>query len=264
MRAGIGLVLALAASAAGCRALGLYEETAKDMSDLNTRAGAMAVDIGTTKIKVVKFEPDFKTAPGSVKLELLNEGDPQEFVSFDLEFGYPAPPESFSPYTPEFVEVPFADWKKGETKTPVPNPVPGAVGQADRPLFARIVSISGTDVRRTAAREPSDHGLRRGTMFLGGKVEVVKIAADLAPKEGTKATMSFTLESNEEKADVGNLRYMVQFYKDGKPLDLGRSLRIFKPAPKALGKKGDQVVVDVSLDWVPGLAVTQPVLRVIQ
>ena len=40
-RTGMGLVLALAAIAAGgagCRALGLYEETAKDMSDKNTKA----------------------------------------------------------------------------------------------------------------------------------------------------------------------------------------------------------------------------------
>ncbi len=57
---------------------------------------------------------------------------------------------------------------------------------------------------------------------------------------------------------------MVQFYKDGKPLDLGRALRIFKAAPKPLGRKGDQVVVEVSLDQVLGLATSQLALRVTQ
>lgn len=263
-RTGMGLVLALAAIAAGgagCRALGLYEETAKDMSDKNTKAGTYVVNEGSQKIKVVKFAPDFKAAPGSVTIDFVNEGAPQEFVAFDVEFGYPAPADAIAPYVPEFVEVSFEDWKTGATVT---KKVEGGVSAKAAPLFARVLSATGADVRMTAARETPDTGLRRGTTFLGNKIEVVKMDANLSPPAGGKPSISFTLESQSESAEVGAFRYMVQFYKDGKPIDMGRRFSIFRPAAKPLGKAGDTVVLDVALDGAPSLAGAKPVLRIIQ
>jgi hypothetical protein len=258
MRIGIGLVLALAASAAGCRALGLYETSSSDMSDQNTPAGKVLKLDSPHQVRVAKFQTNFKTAPGSVDIELMNEGILEDFIAFDIEFGYPAPADSFSPYTPEFIEVAIADWKKGEKFT---KNIPGAPGAKQAPLFARILETSGSDVRETAARETPDSGLRRGTQFLGGKIEVVKIEGDLVPVDG-KVKLAYTLESTSE-TEVGNLRYMVQFFKDGKALDLGRRVGSFRPAGKPLGKTGDQVVVEVSMD-ASGLAGSKPVLRVIQ
>jgi len=259
MRSGIGLVLAFAAAAARCKALGFHEETAKDMSDKNTKAGTYVLSEGAHKIKVTKFETDFKSAPGSVRIEFVNEGSPEEFIAFDVEFGYPAPAESIAPYVPEFFEVSFENWKTGSVET---RTQPG-IGKA-APLFARVLSATGSDVRMTAARETPDTGLRRGTTFLGNKIEVVKLEGNLTPPEGTKPSIAFTLESQEESADVGAFRYMVQFFKDGKPMDLGRKFSIFRPASKPLGKKGDTVVVDVTLDTAASLAGARPVLRVIQ
>jgi hypothetical protein len=258
MRAGIGLVLALAASAAGCRALGLYEDNARDMSDKTTKAGEELKLDAPHKIRVAKFQTNFKTAPGSVEIELVNEGVLEDFIAFDVEFGYPAPADSIAPYVPEFVEVSFLDWKKNDKQ---PKVVEGAPGAKAAPLFARILTTSGSDVRSTAARETPDTGLRRGTQFLGGKVEVVKIEGDMVPRDG-KVNLAYTLESTSDN-DVGNLRYMVQFYKDGKALDLGRRVGSFRPASKPLGKRGDQVVVEVSMEST-GLSGAKPVLRVIQ
>src|SRR5689334_7311736 len=193
MRAGIGLglVLALAASAAGCRALGLYEETARDMSDKTTKAGEDLKLDAPHRVKVLKFQTNFKTAPGSVDIELSNDGVLEDFIAFDIEFGYPAPAESIAPYVPEFIEVPIDNWKKGDKFA---KNIPGAPGAKAAPLFARILTTSGSDVRATAARETPDSGLRRGTQFLGGKVEVVKIEGDMVPKDG-KVSLAYTLES---------------------------------------------------------------------
>jgi hypothetical protein len=261
-RTGFALVLALAAVAGtGCEALGLREETARDMSDKNTKAGSYVVNEGNTKVKVTKFTPDFKAAPGSATIEFVNEGAPQEFIAFDVEFGYPAPADAIAPYVPEFVEVSFENFKTGDVVT---KTVPGGIGAKAAPLFARVLPVSGADVRMTTDRETPDTGLRRGTTFLGNKIEVVKVEASLTPPEGAKPTIAFTLESQAESGEVGAFRYMVQFYKDGKPMDLGRRYSIFRPASKPLGKKGDTVVVDVTVDTAASLAGVKPVLRVIQ
>jgi hypothetical protein len=268
MRAGIGrnglaLAVALAAAVAGtgCQALGLHEANTRDMSDQNTKAGTYVVNEGNQKVKVTKFTPNFTSAPGSVEIEFVNEGGPQEFVAFDVEFGYPAPADAIAPYVPEFVEVSFENFTSGKTEK---KTVPGGIGAKSAPLFARVLPVSGADVRMTTYRETPDSGLRRGTTFLGNKVEVVKMEANLTPPEGTKPSISFTLESQAESGEVGAIRYMVQFFKDGKPMDLGRRYSIFRPASKPLGKKGDTVVVDVTVDTAASLAGVKPVLRVIQ
>jgi hypothetical protein len=265
MRAGIGLILAVAAAAAGCKSRGFYEESAKDLSDKNMKAGT-TLDLGQgLKVKVAKFDVDFKSAKPKVVMALVNEGPPQDFLSFDLEVGYAAPPGSIAPYVPDFIPLDFTDWKAGETKDrtyPLPE------GQKAMPLFARILTTTGADVRMTADRETSDMGLREGTRLLSGKVEVVKLDADLTPSGDKKPRLAFTLENVDEKgAEVGNFRYMVQFYdRDGKYIDLGRRFASFKPAGKPLGKKGDRVTVEVAgMDNITvSLAGAKPVLRVIQ
>lgn len=268
MRAGIGrnglaLAVALAAAVAGtgCQALGLHEENVRDHSEKNTKAGSYVVNEGTQKVKVTKFTPDFKSAPGSASIEFVNEGAPQEFIAFDVEFGYPAPADAIAPYVPEFVEVSFENFKTGDVVT---KQVPGGIGAKAAPLFARVLPVSGADVRLTTGRETPDTGLRRGTTFLGNRIEVLSMEANLTPPEGTKPSISFTLESQAESGEVGAIRYMVQFFKDGKPMDLGRRYSIFRPASKPLGKKGDTVVVDVTVDTAASLAGVKPVLRVIQ
>jgi hypothetical protein len=264
MRAGIGFALAAAAAAAGCNSLGLYEETAKDLSDWNTKAGEELKLDAPHKIRVVKFETDFKTAPGKVKVTLENLGQPEDFLSFDLEFGYPAPSGSIAPYVPDFESMDYPDWKAGEKQEKVYSGNP-PVGQKGVPLFARIVTTSGSEVREAASREPSSLGLRPGTTLLGGAVEVVKMDADLTPSAGQKPTLSYTLESMSD-TEVGNIRYLVQFYKDGKLLDMGRRFSTFHAVEKPLGKKGDRVQVDVTgLENATGsLAGVKPVLRVIK
>jgi hypothetical protein len=265
MRAGIGLVLAVAAATAGCRSLGLYEETARDLSDKNTKAGEnLKLDL-PHKVKVVKFVADFKSADPKVSIELLNEGPPEDFISFDLEIGYAAPPGSIAPYVPDFQPLDVADWGAGKPWSKVYS-LPK--GQKTMPLFARILTSSGSDVRMTADRETSSMGLREGTRLLSGKIEVVKVHYDLTPPAGQKPTLAFTLENVDDKgAEIGNFRYMVQFYdRDGKYIDLGRRFASFKPVANPLGKKGDRVTVDVAgLDNVTvSLAGAKPVLRVIQ
>jgi len=115
----------------------------------------------------------------------------------------------------------------------------------------------------TTARENSVRGMRRGTMLLGNKVEVVKVGGDLS---GEKPVLTYTLENVDEKgAEVGNLKYMVQFYKDGKLLDLPKKFSFFRPVGKPLGKKGSTVVVEIAgLEDISGVAAAKPVLRVKQ
>jgi hypothetical protein len=72
---------------------------------------------------------------------------------------------------------------------------------------------------------------------------------------------------DEKGAEVGNLKYMVQFYKDGKLLKLPPKFSFFRPASKPLGKQGDTLVIEIAgLEDVqdPSLAGARPVLRVKQ
>jgi hypothetical protein len=141
--------------------------------------------------------------------------------------------------------------------------VPAAPGHTAAPYFSRISPISGTDVRVTTDRENSIRGVRRGTMLLGNRVEVVKVEGDLAAE---KPVLTYTLENVDEKgAEVGVLKYMVQFYKDGKVLELPKKFSFFRPVAKSLGKKGETVVVEIAgLEDITGVAGAKPVLRVKQ
>ena len=264
MRAGIGCVLALAAAVAGCKALGFQEETTKDLSSMNTKAGTV-LDLDLPhKVQVVKFEMDFKSNPAKATVTLKNDGPFEDLFSFDVEFGFPAPAESFAPYNPDFVGLDIAEFKAGEERKVV---IQASPGHKDAALFARVVTSKGSDVTMTAPRESSRWGLRVGTKLLGNRVEVVKLDANLTPKEGEKPHLSFTLESQDDKAEIGTIKYMVQFYsqKDEKLMDLGRRFYSLKPVGSPLGKKGSQVTVDVAgLESITGLAGAKPVLRVTQ
>jgi len=263
MRAGIGFILAAAAAAAGCKSLGLYEESSRsDLSGLTTKAGGY-LDLGDPhKVKLVKFETDFKAAPGRVNLEIQNDGPPEDFLSFEVEFGFPAPPGAIAPYDPVFEAVDFAELKAGDKVSKSLGPV---TASKVPPLFARVVTTKGADVRLSTDREPSSAGLREGSRLLGGRVEVVKIEGNLIPPEGQKPTLTYTIESMSD-TEIGNVRYMVQFYKDGKLIDLGRRFSTFRPAGKPLGKRGDRLTLEVAgLENATGsLAGVKPVLRVIQ
>jgi hypothetical protein len=262
MRATTGLVLALAAAAAGCQALGLREETSKDLSSNNTRSGSELDLDAPHKIQVVQFAPDFRKAPGAVGLVLLNEGVPEEFLSFEVEFGYPAPPGSITPYIPYFESVDIADWKTGEK---MERTVPGQAGNPNPPLFARIITTRGADVRATADRETSSSGLRKGTTLLAGAVEVVEVTGNLVPPLGEKPTFAFTIENVSDK-EIGELRYLVQIYsREGKILSLGRLFSRPQPIGKPLGGKGSRVTVEVKgLENAENLAAGRPVLRLFQ
>jgi hypothetical protein len=159
MRAGIGFALAVAAAAAGCNSLGLTEETAKDLSDRNTNAGEELKLDAPHKIRVVRFETDFKSSPGKVKVVLENMGPPEDFISFDLEFGYPAPAGSIAPYVPDFEAMDYAEWGAGKQVEKVYSGNP-PVGQKSPPLFARVVTTSAWRPPASRATSASGPGRR--------------------------------------------------------------------------------------------------------
>jgi hypothetical protein len=262
MRKGVGLALAFAAALAGCKSLGFSETAEKDFSDKVTKPGTTLSSAGQS-VKVVKFEQDFKANPPQVNITFRNEGSPIDIFSADVEFGYPAPAESFAPYLPEFVTVDIPDFQGNSEKA---VPVPAPAGRKEVPLFARVVVNEGPQVRMTAGRESSSRGLRSGSVLLAGKVEVVKMEANLTPKEGEKPSLAFTLEHVDAfnpKAPIEGMRYIVLFFgRDGQLIDLGR--RFYRPRPvgKNLASFGEQVRFEVSgLEEAGSLAGAQPVLR---
>jgi hypothetical protein len=262
MRAGIGLVIVLATAAAGCQSLGFQEQSTRDFSTWTEKPGKY-LDLGDPhKVKLVKFDTDFKAVPPKVTLQIQNDGPAEDFLSFEVEFGFPAPLGAIAPYDPDFVAVDFAELLSGKAS----DVRTVYATKAGVPQFARIVTTKGADVRVSASRETSDKGLREGTQLLGGRVTVVKVEGNLIPPEGQKPTLTYTIESMDEKTEVGNLRYLVQFYKDGKLVDMGRRFSTFRAVGKPLGKKGDRLTIEVAgLENVTGsLAGAKPVLRVIQ
>jgi len=255
-----GMVAAAALALGGCKALGLTDESVKDWTTYSTRPGTYVELDAPQKVKVVEFRTDTKSTPPSVVVTLKNEAEPYAFFSVDVEFGFPAPAGSFAPYNPDFQSIDFEDFKKDETRTVT---VTGATNQMGAPYFVRLSPISGSDVRVTTARENSIRGLRPGTKLLNNRIEVVNVAGDLT---SPKPMLSFTLENVDEKGEeVGSLKYMVQFYKDGKLMDLPRKFSFFRPAGKPLGKRGEKVVLEIAgLEEVSGIAAAKPVLRVKQ
>ncbi len=259
-RAGIAIAAAAALALGGCRALGFTDESTKDWSADTTKAGTYIKLDAPQKVKVVDFKTDFASNPPKAVVTLKNEGEPYGFFSVDVEFGFPAPPGSFAPYNPDFQSIDIEDFKKDETRTVT---VTGAPGQSGAPHFARISPIGGSEVRMTTDRENSIRGQRRGTMLLGNRIEVVDMKAAL---DLEKPVLTYTLENVDEKGgEIGSLKYMVQFYKDGKLMDLPRKFSSFRNVGKPLGKKGETVVVEVAgLEDVSGIAAAFPVLRVKQ
>ncbi|MCK6480010.1 MAG: hypothetical protein HUU06_00705 [Planctomycetaceae bacterium] len=252
--------LALAGlSAAGCKALGLNDVATKDYSGENTKDGAVLDLPAPQRVVVQSVVRDFKSVPAKVKVTLKNEGDLYDIFSADVEIAYPAPPESFAPYIPEFVALDIPSFGKGETKTVEVSAPASATGT---PYYAKILASGGKEgIRMTTARENSQRGTRQGTLLLAGKVEVVKMESTLATE---KPTLAFTIE-NVSGEEIGNLRYMVQFYKDRKPVELGRRLSGIRPVGQPLGKKGSQVRIEIAgLDGVAGLSGAMPVLRLLQ
>jgi hypothetical protein len=263
---GLALALALAAAPAGCRMLGFHESQERDFSDKVTKPGT-ALEAGGQKVRVVAFRQEFKAAPPQAVVTLANEGAPIDLFSADVEFGYPAPADSFAPYEPEFISLDIPDFAAGDTKEVA---VPAPPGRKGAPLFARVVIPEGGEVRMTAPRESSDRrGLAHGSLLLAGRVEVVGMAGNLTPAEGQKPTLSFTLEhvdSQNPEQPIAGMRYIVQFYRhDGSLLDLGRRFYTLKPVGQDLAKYGESVTFEVGgLDAVPGLAGSRPVLRLTQ
>lgn len=262
MRTATILAVALVLAGPGCRALGLGDEGARDFTASSTRSGEVLKLDGNQRVVVEKFDQDFSGAVPRVKVSLKNEGDPIDFFSADVEFGYPAPAGSFAPYIPEFVAIDVPDFVKGKVFAAEVSPPPAVKG---RPLFARIVTITGKDVRMTTARENSIRGLRQGTLLLTGRVEVVKIEDNL---EGQKPSLSYTIENVDSRnpdKEIGNLKYMVQFFKDGKQIQLGRRTGGLQAVEKPLGKAGSRITIEVAgIESVEGLAGAKPVLRLTQ
>jgi hypothetical protein len=258
--AGIGVLAVAVLALGGCKSLGLTDESTKDWSAETTKAGSYIKLDAPQKVKVVEFKTDFAANPAQVVVTLKNEGDSYAFFSVDVEFGFPAPPGSFAPYDPDFQSIDLEDFKKGGSQTVTVAASPGQVGA---PYFARISPITGSDVRVTTGRENSVRGLRAGTKLLNGRVEVVKVEGDLTSE---KPSLAYTLENVDAKgAEIGKLKYMVQFYKDGKLMKLPRKFSFFRPAGKPLGKKGETMVVAIAgLEAVSGIAGAKPVLRVKQ
>lgn len=271
MRAGIMVAVAAVAALAGCanlgKDLGFHEESAQDMSDRNSKGGTYLTLDAPKKVRLEKFETDFKAKEPKISVTLKNEGPLEDLFTYEVEVGYPAPAGSFAPYVPEFVSMAIEAFGTGDTKT---QQVPLFASQG-APLFARVLTITGADVRMTAGRETSSAGLRGGTVLLNGRVEVASVSANLTPADGSKPSLVFVLESKDDKAEVGNLRYTVEFYKDGRKLDLGRRFYSMKSVGSPLGKRGSQVTLEVGgwdnmtgADAGKGLAGAKYVLRLVQ
>ncbi len=265
MRAGTVVAAALVLAAAGCggmgKKLGFTDEADKDWSANNSKAGGMLDLDAPQAVRLVKFDPALAPPAPRVKVALKNEGDFYDIFSVDVEFGYPAPAESFAEYNPEIVSIDLPEFKKGDTVEKDVAPPQGVTGV---PFFARIVTTKGKEVRMTTGREDFGGGRRQGSLLLGGRVEVVAVGGSL---DAEKPTLSFTLENVDSSGKaVGDLRYTVQFNKDGKFLDLGRRLSALRPVGEPLGEKGKSVVLEVKgLETTPvSLAGSKPVLRLTQ
>jgi hypothetical protein len=255
--------LAVVVAAAGCRSLGWVDEGSEDWGKYQTPAGTM---LKGTQVRVVSIKPNLAADPAAAEITLKNEGDGIALFSLDVEFGFPKPAESFAPYTPHFESEDIENFEKGATqviKVAVAKAPPG------RPHFVRIPQPSGNEVRVTTDREVSRLGQRQGSTFLRGKVEVVDVEDALS---GDKPRLAFTLENIDTDPastgkPVGDIRYAVQFYKDGKPVELPRKFSAWRAVGKPLGARGEKVTFEVAgLDdeSLPRLTGTQYVLRLKQ
>jgi hypothetical protein len=267
MRSGFVGMLVVALAATGCKTLGFTEEQ-KDLSSNTTLAGKVETPDPKKpdqKIVVKKFNLDLKSTPPKVEVSLKNEGPAQDLFLAEIEFGYPVPAGSVAPYAPDFKSFVFENFVKDEERTEV---VEGSQLQTDKPLFARLIVTTGANVRATTDCQASSvHGLMRGTLFLKDRVEVVGMDADMAADE---PWVKFTLRNVDDKdpdKEIGNLRYTCQFFnpETGALIPLGKRFYALKSTAKPLGKKGDEVTIEVNpgkLDPGVSLVGSKPVLFV--
>lgn len=268
MRIGIAGMLAVALAATGCKALGFTEEQ-KDLSSYTTKSGEVVTPDKAKpdqKIVVKKFHLDLNSNPPKVDISLKNEGPAQDLFLAEIEFGYPVPAGSVAPYAPDFRSFVFENFVKDEERSPEGGAVEASTLRTEKPLFARLIVITGANVRATTDCQASTLGLMRGTLFLGDRVEVVGMEGDLTVEE---PSMKFTLQNVDEKEpnkEIGNLRYTCQFFdQQGKLIPLGKRFYALKSTAKPLGKKGDMVTIEVSpgkLDPGVSLVGAKPVLFV--
>lgn len=249
MRIGLTCAVALAIAATGCETLGFTEQQ-KDLSSNTTQAGA-TFPLNPAKqeerIVVRKFVLDLNANPPKVELSLKNEGPDQDLFLAEVEFGYPVPAGSVAPYDPDFRSFVAETFVKNEERS---FEVPASSLRTEKPLFARLLVTSGANARMTTACQASGvHGLKRGTLFIDDRVEVVKYEAEFGVEE---PWARFTIQNVQNVDDrhpdqeIGNIRYTCQFFdREGKLIPLGRRFYALKPAPKPLGKKGDTVVLEV-------------------
>jgi hypothetical protein len=231
-------VVVAATLAGGCQALGWRDETNEDWARFSTPPGTV---LKGTQVRVVSIKPNLGTEPASAELTLKNEGDALALFSLDVEFGYPKPAESFAPYTPHFESEDIEEFGKGETKT---LKVTAAKTPPGKPHFVRIPQPSGNEVRVTTPREVSRLGQRQGSTLVRGRVEVVGVDAGLAAE---KPKLAFTLENiDADNKPVGDLRYAVQFFKNGKAIELPRKFSAWRAVGKPLGGRGEKVTFEVA------------------
>lgn len=246
MRIAIVSTLALALAASGCKALGFHEEQ-KDITTYTTKAGA---EFSTNpakpeeRIVVKKFTLDLAAKPPKAVMTLRNEGPDQDLFLADVEFGYPAEAGSVAPYIPDFQSFARESFVKGaELEFTVPSSTV-ALDKYGPPQFARVVVTTGSSARMTTACEATSLGLKQGSTFLGGAVEVVDLEGDLAAE---KPNLRFTLQNVGDKGEIGTLMYTCQFFsRDGKLIPLGKRFYQLKALEKPLGKKGDKVTIEVN------------------
>jgi len=130
---------------------------------------------------------------------------------------------------------------------------------------AAVASGPGPSPPSVFAREESSRGLRRGSLHLDGRVEVVEMSADLV---SGKPSLSFVLENVDEKAPkepIGSLKYTVGFQRDGIAMDLGAAFKEPRPLSTPLGALGYRVTVAVEgLDPALDLAGAWPTLHLVR
>lgn len=219
--------------------------------------GSLHAADGTSALVLALRMESGETGPGA-RCVLRNEGPATDLFSAEVAFLFPARPGSAAPFEPAFSPLEVAGWKAGEERT-VPVDAPG--GHPAAPLDVVLLAPTGADLPPAAAREPSDRGVRRGTLLLGGRVEVVKVEGDLL---GEKPWIEFTLESTDPAgvlAPLGDLRWGLRFRRGGALIDAGPAGAAAKSGGTALGKRGERAVLRVDgLEPAGGLAGAQPIL----
>ncbi len=214
-----------------------------------TAAGGSLQGPGGAPVVVlaVRLEPAEKRA----RFVLRNDGPALPAFSAEAAFLLPTGAGSAAPFLPAFVPVEIADWKAGEQRVVLVDlPAGGAV-----PLDAMLLAPAPGDLPLAAAREPSSLGVRRGTLLLGGRIEVVKVEGDLL---GDKPWVAITLENAlpaGSDAPAGDLHWELRLRRPG--ADDGP----VKSGTVALGKAGERAVLRVEgLEPAGSLAGAQPIL----